>query len=470
MKSLKRIGAFLVISAFALSTGRAIAQASWPGLRPNIVLILADDLGYGDLGCYGQTQIHTPTIDKLAEEGVRFTQYYAGSTVCAPSRGALMTGFHNGHGRVRDNIPSGISLHREDATVAEVLRDAGYRTGLIGKWGLGQPWNAGGPKQKGFEEFYGYADQDHAHFYYPHFLWDNDKVALIPGNRPDSRDRVYSPDLLKARAFEFLEQSRQDKRPFFLFFSTILPHWSEYSLRSSNSQIVPTDAPYSDRDWPQVEKNYAAMVTRLDRDVGELVKKLDALGIRENTLIIFTSDNGPSAESIHRPDFFKSGGPFRGTKRDVYEGGIRVPLIANWPGKIAAGTTSNLIAAGWDMLPTLAAIAGANAPPEVDGLSFAESLRGEKPARQHEYLYWDYGHTRGQFLQAVRMGNWKGVRKSRTPALELYDLDVDPGEVDDIARQNPAVVKKLESLMAAAFTPSTDYPIKSAANRAGGLK
>ena len=452
-RRLRWAGAWLAASA-----GLAAAD------RPNVLLILADDLGYGDLGSYGQRQIQTPHLDRMAEQGMRFTQFYAGSPVCAPSRSCLMTGRHNGRGRVRDNVPHGIHLLAGDITVTEVLRAAGYRTGGFGKWSLGDHGEAGAPWLKGFEEYYGFPNQDHAHFYYPDFLWDTNRVVLLPGNRPGlpARQRQYAPDLLLERALRFLDRQREDRRPFFLYFPTILPHWSEFPKDTPESHAVPDDAPYSARDWPQVEKNFAAMVTRLDRDVGRLLAKLEELGLARDTLVLFTSDNGPSAETIHRPDFFRSAGPLRGNKRLLYEGGIRVPFLARWPAVIAPGLVSTEVSANWDLLPTLAELAGAPVPQGVDGLSLAPVLRGRPRPRGHELLYWDYGHTRGAFLQAVRSGDWKAVRPSLGAPIELYDLANDPAESRDLAPSRPEVVTRLEALMRRAYEPSPDYPVKSA--------
>ena len=428
---------------------------------PNIVFILADDLGYGDLGCYGQKQIQTPHLDKLAAGGLRFTQAYAGSSVCAPSRAVLMTGIHNGRGRIRDNLPHGIHLRADDLIIPEVLQRAGYRTGAVGKWSLGDHGEAGAPWLKGFEDFLGYPNQDHAHFYYPDFLWDNNRVVLRPENRP-GRKTEYAPDVLLERALQFIGRKREDPRPFFLYFATILPHWSEFPARTAESHAIPSDAPYRDRDWPQVERNFAAMVTRLDRDVGRLVEQLEAAGVRDDTLILFTSDNGPSAETIHDPKFFRSAGPFRGHKRQLYEGGLRVPFLANWRGVIPAGAVNDTVCGGWDILPTLAELAGAAAPSGIDGISLAPVLRGQTRAREHEFLYWDYGHTRPAFLQAVRAGDWKAVRNAVARPLELYHLAADPGETRDVAADNPEVVNRMKALMTQAFVPSPDYPIASA--------
>lgn len=454
----------LVVAAFVWAgvSGLALAQTSVEGRRPNIVLILADDLGYGDLGAYGQAVIQTPHLDKMAARGMRFTQFYAGASVCAPSRGVLMTGQHNGRGRVRDNIPYGAHLLREDLTVAEVLQRAGYRTGMSGKWSLGDHWEEGAPWRKGFEAFFGYPNQDHAHFYYPHFIFDHDRVKLLPGNRPGKRPTQYVPDLMQDWALTFIEKQKEDPRPFFLYYALNLPHWSEFPRMSDESHIVPSDAPYSNQTWPQVEKNYAAMVTRLDRYVGDLMNKLEELGLADNTLVVFTSDNGPSAESVHRVDFFNSNGPFRGHKRLHHEGGVRVPAIMHWPAAIPAGKVNDMIGGFWDIMPTFAELAGVPGPRDIHGISFAPVLAGGQREREHEYLYWDYGHARPQFSQAVRAGEWKAVRAALDRPIELYNVVEDPGETRNLATEYPGVVARMETLISEAFVPSEHFAIKSA--------
>ncbi|MEQ8788987.1 MAG: arylsulfatase [Pirellulaceae bacterium] len=421
---------------------------------PNIVFILADDLGYGDLGCYGQKKIATPHIDRLAREGMRFTQAYAGSSVCAPSRCCLMTGLHNGHGRVRDNIPHGVFLRPDDVTVAEVLKQAGYQTGAIGKWSLGETGSWGVPNLQGFDYFYGHRNQDQAHFYYPHYLWENDKVVLLRGNRGGQLGD-YTHDLFTAKGLDFIR--RHQDRPFFLYLAYTVPHFSDYPRKTPEHFIVPSDAPYGDRDWPQQAKNYAAMISRLDGDVGRIAALIDALGLSENTLIVFSSDNGPY-QGVPTPiEFFDSNGALRGGKRDLYEGGVRVPLIARWPGHVPRGAVSDHVVAFWDMLPTLAELAGLAPPKELDGLSMAAVLAG-RPGPEHEYLYWDYGHTRARYLQAVRRGKWKGVRNGLDAPLELYDLERDAAEREDLAKSHGDVVKELLDVMNRAMRPSDAYP------------
>jgi arylsulfatase A-like enzyme len=440
-----------------LSAGALFGAAGKP---TNIILIVADDLGYGDLGCYGQGRIRTPHLDRLAAEGMRFTQAYAGSTVCAPSRCALMTGFHGGHGRVRDNLPHGVFLQPDDVTVAELLKEAGYRTAGFGKWSLGNPGTWGLPWMQGFDEWFGYLDQDHAQIYYPETIWENGEELLLFGNRGGKKTE-YMPELCTQKALDFITRNR--RQPFFAYVAYTLPHWSDYPKDSPLSQLVPSDKPYSGEPWPQVEKNYAAMVTLLDGYVGRILAHLQKTGIEENTLVIFTSDNGPSAESLHQPSFFRSAGPFRGTKRELYEGGIRIPFLVRQPGKISAGEVSEHICAFWDFLPTAAELAGVNASRGLDGISLVPALRGGK-SRSHDYLYWDYGHVRDRFLQAVRWQDWKLVRNGVRSPVELYNLATDQGEANDVAGHNPEVVRKMTAMMEQAYRPSADYPVKELAD------
>ncbi len=424
--------------------------------KPNIIFILADDLGYGDLGCYGQKRIQTPNIDRIAAEGVRFTQVYAGDTVCAPSRCALMTGKHTGHCRIRGNRNDAF-LEPSEITVAKVLKQAGYRTGIFGKWGLGGAGSPGVPNLQGFDEWFGYLDQRHAHTYYPDHLWENQHEFYIPKNF--SMTREYSHDLLTPYAINFIEGSR--KNPFFVYLAYTIPHANdELGAATGNGMEVPDFGPYKDENWPTPEKGFAAMITRMDKDVGKLMASLKSLGLDENTLVIFTSDNGAHKEGGHDPEFFHSHGDLRGIKRDLYEGGIRVPTMARWPGKIKAGQVSDQVWAFWDFLPTAAELAGATAPSGLDGISMAAALLGKKQ-RNHEYLYWEF-HERG-FSQAVRLGNWKGVRVgARSRPIELFDLSTDPGEKRDVAAQNPEIVAKFAQLMKTARTDSKEFPVVDA--------
>ena len=461
---LKTIG----MGAAALALPQFVFADQAPIMRPNIIFIVADDLGYGDLGCYGQNKIKTPNIDKTAEEGMLFTQAYAGSSVCAPSRCSLMTGMHNGHNRIRDNLPNSIWLRPDDLTVAEILKRAGYKTGGIGKWSLGNPGSWGIPNYQGFDYWYGHINQDQAHFYYPDYLWENDKVVLLQkvvienevgklkGNR-GGENKFYTHDLFTEKAIGFIKKNRQN--PFFLYMAYTIPHFSDYPKDSPSHYIVPSDEPYDVEDWPQIAKHYAAMITRMDSDVGRIIAQLKNLGLDSNTAVFFTSDNGPYKGVATPIEFFDSNGIFRGGKRDLYEGGIRIPFIARWPGKIPAGATNDQIIAFWDILPTLAHIAGLPTPSNVDGISILPGLLGQKQ-KQHEYLYWDYGHVRGTFTQALRMGHWKAVRIGVGQPLELYHLRDDPGETMDSAAKYPEIVKKIESLMEHAYAYSPDYPVK----------
>ncbi|HUU92787.1 MAG TPA: arylsulfatase [Phycisphaerae bacterium] len=449
-------------------TKDARATAAPAGLprKPNIIFILADDLGYGDVGCFGQTRIKTPSLDRLAAEGMRFTQAYAGSTVCAPSRCTLMTGLHTGHCWVRGNAR--VPLRPDDVTVAELLKAQGYATGIIGKWGLGEPETTGIPNRQGFDYWFGYLNQHHAHNYWPSYLWRNEERVqlknVVPkedavGGGVASQRVEYSHDLFAAEALGFVEKHK--KGPFFLYLALTIPHANNEAGKTGME--VPGDEPYAAESWPQQQKNHAAMITRMDRDIGRLMALLEQLGIDDQTLVIFTSDNGPHREGGADPDFFDANGPLKGIKRDLYEGGIRVPTMARWPGRIEAGSVSDHAWAFWDFLPTACELAGAPVPKDIDGLSFVPALLG-KPQEAHECLYWEF-HERG-ISQAVRMGNWKGVRRgSRTAATELYDLAKDLGEATNVAADHPDVVKKIEDLFAAARTDNPNFPVRDAKPR-----
>jgi arylsulfatase A-like enzyme len=423
--------------------------------KPNIILIVADDLGYGDLGCYGQRQIRTPNIDRMAADGVRFTQAYAGSTVCAPSRCAMMTGLHTGHGRTRGNKFPDLELRPTDTIIPEVLKKAGYRNGIFGKWSLGGIGTTGYPLRKGFDEWFGFFSQTHAHNYYPEHLLDGEREHLMRGNMGTGR-KDYAHDLFTQRALKFIRN--EDSRPFFLNVCYTIPHANnELGRDTGNGMEVPSDAPYSDRQWPQQERNFAAMITRMDSDVGRIYEQLKAAGKDRNTLVIFTSDNGPHQEGGHSPKFFESSGPLRGIKRDMYEGGIRVPALATWPGRIKAGTVSDQVWAFWDLMPTFAEIAGVDPPKGIDGISMLNAFQG-RPQRGHDYLYWEF-HERG-FHQAIRSGDWKAVRLGTAKPIELYNLKTDISERQNVAAGNPEVVKRMESLFVSARTESSEWPIR----------
>jgi len=425
-----------------------------PPRRPNIIFVVADDLGYGELGCYGQALIRTPNLDRMAAEGVRFTDCYAGSTVCAPSRCALMTGRHTGHCHVRGNAL--VPLRPEDLTVAEVLKGAGYATGLIGKWGLGEPKTTGLPNRKGFDYFFGYLNQAHAHDYYPDHLFRNERRVALPANRAGGKGE-YSHDIFTRQALDFVH--REAGGPFFLYLAYTIPH-ANNELKEKGME-VPSAAPYTKEDWPEPERNKAAMITRLDADIGRIMAQIKALRIESNTVVFFTSDNGPHKEGGVKAEFFQSAGPLRGIKRDVYEGGIRVPMIVRWPGRVPAGAVSDQVWYFPDFLPTAAEIAGAKTPAGLDGLSILPTLLGQKQVRQHEFLYWEF-HEGGS-KQAVRMGDWKGVRLDPGAPLELYDLKSDLGETNNVAARHPEVVGKIEAYLKTARTESERWPLRTAA-------
>ncbi len=426
--------------------------------RPNIIFLLADDLGYGDLGCYGQHLIKTPNLDKMAEEGMRFTDHYAGSTVCAPSRATIMLGLHTGH--LRTNGQNQV-LQPQEKTVAEYLKEVGYRTACIGKWGLGEEDTTGFPLEQGFDYFFGYLNQVHAHNYYPAFLWRNrEKVELENEvKRPErgyakeyggaATKRVdYSHDLFTKEALNFIDENKKD--PFFLYLPYTIPHANnEHWVVGEHGMEVPDYGLYKNKkDWPAPQKGHAAMITRMDRDVGRIFHKLQELGLDENTLVIFSSDNGPHKEGQADPLFFNSAGKVRGMKRDLYDGGIRVPMIARWPGKIKPGSVSHHISAFWDLLPTFCEAAGIEAPEDIDGISFMPEMLGKKQ-KIHEILYWEFSEQGGK--QSLRWGDWKAVRlnvaKLPEGPLELYNLKNDIREKNNVAALHPDIVEKMEQMI-----------------------
>ncbi len=419
---------------------------------------MADDLGYGDLGCYGQDKILTPNIDRLRSEGLQFTQAYAGSSVCAPSRCSLLTGKHNGHNRVRDNIPHGTFLQPDDFTIAEMMKKAGYTTGAIGKWGLGNPGTWGIPTRQGFDYFYGHLNQDQAHFYYPDYLWDNTDIDLLSGNRGEKKNE-YTHDLFTKKAISFIRENRNS--PFFLYLSYTIPHFSDYNKDSPNLYIVPSDAPYSEKEWSQTSKNYAAMVSRMDKDIGQINQLVQDLALEENTIIIFTSDNGPLDYVEKAYTFFDSNGKYRGGKRDLYEGGIRVPMIIKWRNQVASNSSTDTPIAFWDFLPTFADILDYPGSITSDGRSFLPVLKG-KSIQDPDYFYWDYGHVRDTFLQAVRSDQFKLIAKHSKDriAYELYDLDRDPEESKNIIDLNTPVANQLKEYLVQAYDYSENYPRK----------
>nr|MBI1230581.1 sulfatase-like hydrolase/transferase [Cytophagales bacterium] len=443
---------------------------------PNVVYILADDLGYGDLGFNGQEIISTPNIDKLAREGLVFTQHYSGSTVCAPSRSSLVTGLHTGRAPVRGNYeiqPEGqYPLPDSVTTIFQLMKQAGYATGAFGKWGLGYPGSEGDPNNQGVDVFYGYNCQRMGHNYYPYHLWHNQDSVVIPEN--DGKNLgVFGPDLIHRQTLKFIEDHKA--QPFFLYIPSIIPHaeliapealmakhvgrFEETPWRGVDDGPTYKMGGYMSQETPRAA--FVAMVELLDQQVGEIVNHLVALGIRDNTLIIFTSDNGTHREGGADPDFFNSNGPWRGYKRDLYEGGIHVPMIANWPQVISAGTTNHL-SAFWDIFPTMAEITGQEVPKDIDGISVLPTLLGKQAdQKKHDYLYWEFIEQGGK--QAIRKGDWKAIRmnlnKVADPPIELYNLADDPGEENDLASQHPARVKDMKKLMENSRIPNPIFKL-----------
>ena len=436
-----------------------------PG-KMNIIFIMADDLGYGDLGCYGQQRIKTPNLDRMAKEGMLFTDHYSGSTVCAPSRCSLMTGLHTGHTYIRGNskvYPMGQRpIPSDTKTVAKYLKHAGYTTGLIGKWGLGGPGSEGIPRKQGFDYFYGYLCQRHAHNYYPEFLFRNEERVKLEGNRvenprPDgegvSVDRAqYSHDLFVEESLRFIEQNKDN--PFFLYMALTIPHANNRGGDNGmdKGMEVPDLGIYGDKDWPFAEKGKAAMITRMDKDIGRVLDKLKQQGIDKNTLVIFTSDNGPHREGGSQPEFFQSAGSLRGIKRDLYEGGIRVPMIVWCPGLVKPSSNANHISALWDFLPTACEIAGVTIPEDIDGISYLPTLCG-KTQQAHEHLYWEFDR-KGVFFRALRIRNEKFVQVGINSSIEMYDLKNDIRETHNIAGQHPDRIKQIQDLLKTIRTDS----------------
>ncbi len=463
---------FLLSMTFLSGPGlfRTGRMESRPAARPNIILIVADDLGSAELGSYGQKKIRTPHLDRLAAEGIRFTNFYAGSPVCAPSRYVLMTGRHGGHAYIRDNkevSPEGQwPIPDSTVTIAELLKAQGYATGAFGKWGLGFVGSEGDPNRQGFDLFYGYNCQREAHNFYPTHLWRNDQKIRLEGNTRGLTGRQYSHDLIEAEALRFI-RDHQD-RPFFLYVPFTIPHLALQVPDDSLAEYVGTwdDPAYDGQNGylphPHPRAAYAAMVTRMDRSVGRMLQTLRETGLDRQTIVLFTSDNGPTYDRLggSDSDFFQSAGILRGHKGSVYEGGIRVPLIAHWPGRIGAGRTADLPAAFYDLLPTLVEIGGGRSDHPSDGVSLVPTLTGRGRQRRHEFLFWDFNGYGGQ--QAVRLGNWKGIRRQigkGNRQLELYDLARDPAEQHDVAAAHPALVRKIEKIMAANHEPSALFPL-----------
>lgn len=470
MRNLSITLGWLLLAAIVCSS--AHADRATQVRPPNIIYILADDLGYGDLSCYGQENFTTPHIDRLAAEGMRFTQHYSGSSVCAPSRSTIMTGLHTGHTPVRGNAevrPEGqVPLPSDIATLPKHLQANGYVTGVFGKWGLGAPGSVGEPLQQGFDRFYGYNCQRQAHHYYPYFLWKDDRREMLWNNFGLERGD-YGPSLIQEQVLKFLDTNRD--QPFFLFYAHIVPHAEMFAEEDQMAKFrgkFGEEKPYRGVDGgpgfrkagygSQTEPKaaFAAMVATLDDHVGQIVAKLDQLGLSDDTLIVFSSDNGPHQEAGHRPEYFRSNGGLRGYKRDLYEGGIRVPFIAKWPGRIGAATESNHVSAQWDLFPTFAEVAGTSIEASIDGVSMLPTLLRTGEQKPHDYLYWEFHESKGR--QAIRRGDWKAVRyqvandPQATP--ELYNLADDPKEANNLADTHPQALAELTQLMNTARTPS----------------
>ena len=464
-----------IIPILALSTFFFTSLSAQKDKRPNIIFIFADDLGYGEVQCYGQQKIETPNIDKMASGGIKFTQFYSGSTVCAPARSSFLTGLHTGHTAIRGNVsypPEGQTpLPDSVVTFANILQQNNYATAAFGKWGLGYITTSGDPNKKGFDQFYGYNCQTLAHDYFPDHLWNNhERVDLSVNLKYDS---VYSAALIHQQAISYIKQSKSTDKSFFLYLPYTLPHGDvivphdslyNYYKQKFNEQPLTGAAlkteSHNMNPEPYPHAAFAAMVGRLDQYVGEIIKAVAEKGLAENTLIIFTSDNGPHKENGGDPEFFNSNGIYKGIKRDLYEGGIRVPFIAYWPGKIKPAVTDQP-AVLWDMYPTFLELAGINTKNKTDGVSLTPLLLGKGKQQLQPYFYWEFHENNGR--QAVRWGNWKGIRLNVTKddhaPIELYDLTIDPSEQNNIAAKNPAAVKKIEQLMKQAHTQNKDWPL-----------
>tara|TARA_Y100000588_G_C14264450_1_gene929135 strand:- start:2575 stop:3942 length:1368 start_codon:yes stop_codon:yes gene_type:complete len=420
--------------------------------KPNLIYIMVDDLGYGDLSCFGQKSFETPKIDQLAAEGMKLTDYYSGNTVCRPSRLYLWTGLDARHSPIIGNTP--YALKNSDVTVAELLKEVGYTTGGVGKWALFNGED-GHPNDHGFDFWMGFLDQGRAHNFYPHYLWRNREHVPLAGNllgpghepyrgRVANGRQTYSHDVMTKEALGFIRRNADN--PFLLHVHWTIPHANNEGGRVwKDGMEVPSYGEFENKDWPNPEKGFAAMVTHMDRDVGKIMALLKELNIDDNTLLIFTSDNGPHHEGNHHHTFFDSNGPLKGFKRDLYEGGIRVPTIARWPGKIKAGSSSAFPAANWDWLPTACELAGSKTPKDLDGMSLIPALMG-KTEKRTSPLFWIYEERRGK-KTAIRLGKWKAIKNSEIGDWELYDLFQDIGEENDLAEKNPEFLEGMVRLL-----------------------
>ncbi|MGL1886793.1 MAG: arylsulfatase [Reichenbachiella sp.] len=467
MVIIKKIGILWVLLAVTviysnfLGNDDAISKVR----QPNILLIVADDLGYGDVGFNGQDKIKTPAIDQLAKEGMIFTRMYAGSTVCGPSRASLMTGLHTGHGTVRGNPKwtlSGrpVDIDSTEETVAEVLKNAGYRTGIIGKWGLAENLAGSQPNQRGFDYFYGFNKHLPAHHYYPEQIWENDSLLSIPNDTQNKKGK-HVQELFTERAIDFIDQSTD--QPFFLYLAYTTPHFELTIPEEYKKQ-------YRDQDWPLRKMNsghylhdedghvtYAAMVSKMDADIGRIMKLLKEKGVDDNTLVIFTSDNGHEYDQVDN-EFFNSNANFRGRKRDLYDGGIHMPFVARWPEQIEANSSSDHLAAFWDMKATLSDLAGGESDESGDGISFSSTLLGKNKQAKHDYLYWEFNESNGP-MQALLKENWKLVYKVELKKYELYNLEEGKSEARNVVMQNPQKTKMMKLLMADARTEHPEFPL-----------
>ncbi len=432
--------------------------------RPNIIYIMADDLGYGDIGCYGQKTMKTPNLDKMAAEGARFTDFYSGNTVCAPSRYALMTGLHMGHAYIRGN--GEFPMRENEQVLPKMMKENGYTTAMFGKWGLGQSHNSGSPEKQGWDEFLGYATQGHAHRFYTNNLWTikDGKCESYP---MDSLQ--HSHPFITEKALAYVKEGHE--KPFFMYWAITMPHAEMYAppatlkkyLNPDGSSIFEEKKPFvqknlqarSYRSQDKPNANMAAMIDHIDADIGRLMALLKELGLDKNTYVFFTSDNGPHNEGGREMEFFDSNGPLKGFKRDLYEGGIRVPMIA-WGANTPKGRTTSEPLANWDIMPTFADLIKVNSPKNIDGISFANILSGKKIAKKHDYLYWEF-HERG-FDQAVRKGKWKLVKQKGNT--ELFDLSKDLSETTDLAAKYPKIVAEMEKIMQTSRVDSELFPLK----------
>ncbi|XZE33036.1 arylsulfatase [Pirellulaceae bacterium SH501] len=465
-KGLFALASLLFTVLSSLSRGDLIAAD-----QPNIIWIMADDLGYGELGCYGQKIIQTPHLDRMAAEGLRFTHFYAGATVCAPSRSVLMTGQHHGRTRVRGNAgktnPIAQSLRPDDITVAKVLQKAGYKTALAGKWGLGDVGAAeeGLPRKQGFDHFFGYLNQVHAHNHYPEFLWRNEERVPLPnecvrvgdqGGGYATKAVAYADERILEEGLDFVKQNAN--RPFFLYWSLVIPHANnERNRELKDGTEVPDLGIYADKDWKKQDKGQAAMVSLMDQYVGRMLDAIRELDIDEKTLVIFTSDNGPHNEASHDLTRFQPSGPYTGIKRSLTDGGIRVPCIAWWPKTIAPGTTSDHVAYFGDLMATASELAQTSMPGDRDSISFAPTLTGKGKQDQHEFLYWEF-HEGGFRQAALYKGRWKGIRANGpNDPIRLFDTENDAKELANVAAEHPEIAKKIGEYLSTARTDSPDW-------------